>query len=147
MSNESTPQSSSVPGIATKIQSLITTHGSGLQVIFVARRNAHGDPGTRAVVVEEAEQLARDAGLNRWAGWGIAWVDDTKNATGAVDDTSSPNDPSLQTVITDLVETGRSRGVVLCAIGDYTSDNEARELIARGAVQAEQHDLLALVVE
>lgn len=147
MSNESTPQSNSVQAVASRIAALMAEHGSGVQVIFVARRLAAGDTDRRAVIVATAEEIARSAGLNRWASWGIVWEVDPDNVSVHGTDESNSANPSLHTVISDLVETGRSNGVILCAIGDLSTDDELAAILARGAAQAEQHDLLAVIVD
>ena len=62
-----------------------------------------------------AAAVARRLGLNRWAGWGIAW-----QSAGR---TADPwRGPDILDVIDDLAGTGRADGVVVCAQG-FVSDH------------------------
>jgi ferrochelatase len=62
-----------------------------------------------------AAAVARRLGLNRWAGWGIAW-----QSAGR---TADPwRGPDILDVIDDLAETGRADGLIVCAHG-FVSDH------------------------
>lgn len=64
---------------------------------------------------DAATATARAAGLNRWAGWSIAW-----QSAGA---TPEPwRGPDVRKVIRDLADTGRAEGVVVCPHG-FVSDH------------------------
>jgi protoporphyrin/coproporphyrin ferrochelatase len=64
---------------------------------------------------ESAAEVARRLGLNRWAGWGIAW-----QSAGR---TADPwRGPDILEVIDDLAATGRADGLVVCAHG-FVSDH------------------------
>lgn len=78
---------------------------------------------------ESASEVARRLGLNPWAGWGLAW-----QSAGR---TADPwRGPDVCEVISQLAETGRSAGVLVCAQGfvsdhlevRYDLDVEARSL-------------------
>jgi ferrochelatase len=59
---------------------------------------------------ESATEVARRVGLNRWAGWGLAW-----QSAGR---TPEPwRGPDILEVIRDLAGTGRSEGILVCAQG------------------------------
>src|SRR5690606_33479784 len=87
-----------------------------------------GDPypdQLRASAAAVAERL----GLDRWAGWGLAW-----QSAGR---TADPwRGPDILEVLRDLAATGRSDGVAVCAQGFvadhlevlYDLDIEAREV-------------------
>ena len=57
-----------------------------------------------------AEAVAAEVGLDRWAGWSLAW-----QSAGA---TPEPwRGPDILTVIADLAETGRSDAILVCPQG------------------------------
>lgn len=64
---------------------------------------------------ESAAVVAGRLGLNRWAGWSVAW-----QSAGATPDPW--RGPDIRDVIRDLGATGRSDGVLVCAQG-FTSDH------------------------
>ncbi|MDQ6695925.1 MAG: ferrochelatase [Actinomycetota bacterium] len=64
---------------------------------------------------ESAAAVAGRLGLNRWAGWSVAW-----QSAGATPDPW--RGPDIRDVIRDLGATGRSDGVLVCAQG-FTSDH------------------------
>lgn len=78
---------------------------------------------------ESAGEVARRLGLNPWAGWGLAW-----QSAGRTPDPW--RGPDVGEVISQLAETGRSAGVLVCAQGfvsdhlevRYDLDVEARSL-------------------
>lgn len=64
---------------------------------------------------ESAAEVAGRLGLNRWAGWSVAW-----QSAGATPDPW--RGPDIRDVIRNLGATGRSDGVLVCAQG-FTSDH------------------------
>jgi protoporphyrin/coproporphyrin ferrochelatase len=64
---------------------------------------------------ESAELVARGLGLNRWAGWGLAW-----QSAGRTPERW--RGPDIDDVIDDLAATGRSEGIVVCPQG-FTADH------------------------
>jgi ferrochelatase len=88
------------------------------KVVFTAHslpeRVLAGDPYPDQLW-ESAAAVAGRLGLNRWAGWGIAW-----QSAGR---TAEPwRGPDILDVIDDLAETGRADGLVVCAHG-FVSDH------------------------
>ena len=64
---------------------------------------------------ESAAAVAADAGLDRWAGWGLAW----QSAGRTADPWQGPD---IGTVLRDLAGTGRADGVLVCPQG-FTADH------------------------
>lgn len=94
----------------------IGTPKASTKVLFTAHslpeRVLAGDPYP-AQLRAGATATAVAAGLHRWAGWSMAW-----QSAGA---TPEPwRGPDVRDVITDLAETGRADGVVVCPHG-FTS--------------------------
>lgn len=88
------------------------------KVVFTAHslpeRALVGDPYP-AELAASARAIATEAGLGRWAGWGIAW-----QSAGR---TPEPwRGPDILTVIDDLAATGRADGIVVVPHG-FTSDH------------------------
>ncbi|CAN5562116.1 ferrochelatase [soil metagenome] len=102
------------------------------KVVFTAHslpeRVLAGDPYPDELWAS-AEAVAIASGLNRWAGWSMAW-----QSAGA---TPEPwRGPDILAVIRDLAETGRADGILVCPQGfvadhlevAYDLDIEARKV-------------------
>ncbi len=68
-----------------------------------------GDPYPD-LLAESAAEVARRTGLNRWAGWGLAW-----QSAGRTPERW--RGPDILEVIRELAATGRADGVLVCAQG------------------------------
>jgi ferrochelatase len=64
---------------------------------------------------ESAAAVAADAGLDRWAGWALAW----QSAGRTADEWQGPD---IGAVLRDLAGTGRADGVLVCPQG-FTADH------------------------
>ena len=64
---------------------------------------------------ESAAAIAAIAGLDRWAGWGLAW-----QSAGRTED--AWQGPDIAAVLRDLAETGRADGALVCPQG-FTADH------------------------
>ena len=103
---------------ARAIGDVLPTMPATTKIVFTAHslpeRVLVGDPYPDELH-DGASQIARAAGLGRWAGWGIAW-----QSAGA---TPEPwRGPDVLDVIDDLADTGRSDGLLVVPHG-FTSDH------------------------
>lgn len=103
---------------ARALRAVLTEMPERTKVVFTAHslpeRVLVDDPYADQLF-EGAGLIARAAGLERWAGWGIAW-----QSAGR---TPEPwRGPDILAVIDDLAETGRAEGIVIVPHG-FTADH------------------------
>ena len=111
---------------STKV--LFTAHSLPVRVV------ADGDPYADEVRAT-AEAVAARLGLDRWAGWTVAWQSAGRTPEPWLE-------PDVRTVIQDLGETGRADGVLVCPCGFvsdhlevlYDLDIEARAVAERAGL-------------
>lgn len=89
-------------GMPEKTKVLFTAHSLPERVLV-------GDPYPD-LLAESAAEVARRTGLNRWAGWGLAW-----QSAGRTPERW--RGPDILEVIRELAATGRADGVLVCAQG------------------------------
>lgn len=138
------PRSDDFESTVHTIERLVAELGSGVQVIFVAHRDHSSAPADASNIIDAARNLATAAGLNRWAGWGVAWCTTDSTAAPIAGERGFAD---LATVLTDLIETGRSNGVILCAVGSFPDTVSVGSVLSAGADQAVAHGLRSAIVD
>lgn len=100
--------SDALPALPKTTKVVFTAHSLPVRVV------ANGDPYVDEVRAT-AEAVATRVGLDRWAGWTVAWQSGARTREPWLE-------PDIRTVIEELAATGRTEGVLVCPCG-FVSDH------------------------
>ena len=105
--------------LTTAVTDALTSLPAETKVLFTAHslpvRAVAGGDSYEAEVRSTAEAVAARAGLDRGAGWAVAWQSAARTPEPWLE-------PDIRTVITELGEIGQADGVLVCPCG-FVSDH------------------------